>query len=78
MKETPVSLLRQPAPHYVFSGTLIEGENKLALVDGSPLSVGDRLGIWQLARIEPDYIILEVGKESYRIELKGAGPQAAH
>jgi hypothetical protein len=78
MKEIPVPLLRQPAPQYVFYGTLIEGENKLALVDGSPMSIGDRLGIWQLTRIEPDYIILEVGKESYRIEVKGAGPQAAH
>lgn len=78
MKETPSPLPGQSAPQYVFSGTLIEGENKLALVNGSPLSIGDRLGIWQLARIEPGYIILEVGQESYRIELKGAEPQTAH
>jgi hypothetical protein len=78
IRETPVPLPSQPTPQYVFSGTLIEGENKLALVNGSPMSIGDRLGIWQLTRIEPDYIILEVGKESYRIELKGAGSQAAH
>lgn len=78
MKETPFPLPGQSAPQYVFSGTLIEGENKLALVNGSPLSIGDRLGIWQLARIEPGYIILEAGKESYRIELKGAEPRTAH
>jgi hypothetical protein len=78
MRETPVPLPPQPAPQYVFSGTLVEGENKLALVNGSPMSIGDRLGIWQLTQIEPDYIILEVGKESYRIELKGAGSQTAH
>jgi hypothetical protein len=78
IKETPAPLPPQHEPQCVFSGTLIEGENKLALVNGSPMSIGDRLGIWQLARIELDYIVLEVGKESYRIELKGAGPQAAH
>jgi hypothetical protein len=59
-----------PAPHCVFSGTLIEQEHRLALVNGVPLSIGDRLGVWQLARIEPEYIILEAGKETCRVELK--------
>jgi hypothetical protein len=67
-----------PVPKCVFSGTLIEGEHKLALVDGIPLSVGDRLGVWQLARIELDYIILEAGKETHRIELKGMESQVTH
>ena len=56
---------------------MIEPEGTLALVDGVPLSVGDRLGIWKLARIEPDYIILEAGKVTHRVELKGMGPQVA-
>jgi hypothetical protein len=72
-KETPVSPPQtNPAPQCVFSGTLVQGSNKLALVDGIPLAIGDRLGIWQLARIEPDYIVLEAGNETHRIALKGA------
>jgi hypothetical protein len=57
-------------PHCLFSGTLIESDRRLALVDGMPLSVGDRSGDWILARIESDYIILEAGKETRRIEQK--------
>jgi hypothetical protein len=57
-------------PHCLFSGTLIESDRRLALVDGMPLSVGDRSGDWKLSRIESDYIILEAGKETRRIEQK--------
>jgi hypothetical protein len=64
-----------PSPQCVFSGTLIEQGLRLALVNGIPLSIGDRLGIWQLARIEPDYIILEAGKEIHRIEIKSSEAQ---
>lgn len=60
-----------PAPQCIFSGTLIEGRKKLALVNGMPLMVGDRLGVWQLARIESDYIVLESGAKTHRIELIG-------
>jgi hypothetical protein len=66
-----------PAPDCVFSGTLIDDDQRLALVNGAPLSVGDRVGAWQLARIEPDYIILEAGKETRRIELAGSEPQTS-
>jgi hypothetical protein len=66
-----------PEPQCVFTGTLIERERRLALIDGTPRSIGARLGIWQLARIEPDHIILEAGSETRRIELKGAGLQAS-
>jgi hypothetical protein len=45
-------------------------------VDGTPLAIGDRLGIWQLSRIEPDYIVLVAGPETHRIALKGAELQA--
>jgi hypothetical protein len=75
-RELPVPLPK-PAPQYSFSGTMIQGNYRLALVDGTPLSTGDRVGIWQLSRIEPDYIILEAGKETHRIELKGAGRHIA-
>jgi hypothetical protein len=74
MKETPAPPPLS-APQCVFSGTLIDGERKLALVDGVPLSIGARLGVWQLARIEPDFIILQGGKETHRIELKGMQSQ---
>jgi hypothetical protein len=78
MKEaSPPQPVPPPVPHCVFSGTMIEQEGTLALVDGVPLTVGDRLGIWKLARIEPDYIILEAGKATHRVELKGMGPQVA-
>ena len=66
-----------PAPECVFSGTLIDDDQRLALVNGAPLAVGDRVGAWQLARIEPDYIILEAGKETRRIELAGSEPQTS-
>jgi hypothetical protein len=66
-----------PAPKCIFSGTLIEQDKRLALVDGVPLSVGDRLGSWQLSRIEPDYIILEAGNVTHRVELQGMGLQVA-
>jgi hypothetical protein len=75
-KETS-TLQSLPAPQCIFSGTLIDQEHRLALVDGVPLSIGDRLGVWQLARIESDYIILEAGKESRRIGLKGAELQSS-
>jgi hypothetical protein len=61
----------EPSPRCVFSGTLIDGHKKLALVNGMPLMVGDRLGLWQLARIESDYIVLESGAKAQRIELSG-------
>jgi hypothetical protein len=73
---SPPELL--PLPQCVFSGTLIEQKYRLALVDGVPLSIGDRLGTWKLARIEPDYIILEAGNRTHRIELAGMGSQVAH
>lgn len=76
MKETPPPQ-PPPEPQCVFSGTMIGQERALALVDGVPLSVGDRLGIWQVARIEPDYIILQAGKATHRVELKGMGPLVA-
>ena len=66
-----------PAPQCVFSGTLIEGGIKLALVNGMPLTIGDRLGIWQLARIESDYIVLESGTKTHRVELKSGENQSA-
>ena len=67
---SPLSL---SIPQCIFSGTLIDQDRRLALVDGAPLSVGDRLGIWQLVRIEPDYLIFEAGKVAHRVELKGMG-----
>jgi hypothetical protein len=66
-----LALSPTPAPQCVFSGTLIEGRKKLALVNGIPLMIGDRLGSWQLARIEPDHIVLEAGAKTHRIELNG-------
>jgi hypothetical protein len=69
-REMPVQRPK-PAPQCIFSGTLLDGSNRLALVDGMPLSIGDRLKGWQLVRIESDYIVFESGKESHRIELAG-------
>jgi hypothetical protein len=66
-----------PEPQCVFSGTLIEGRKKLALVNGMPMMVGDRLGMWQLAQIESDYIVLESGSKTHRIEMKSLELQSA-
>jgi hypothetical protein len=52
-----------------FTGTLIEHQRRLALINGDPQAIGARLGVWQLARIESDYIILKSGDEIRRIEL---------
>jgi hypothetical protein len=61
-------------PQCLFSGTLIEPGRRLALVNGMPLSIGDRLGDWKLSRIETEYIILEAGKETRRIEQRSGKP----
>jgi hypothetical protein len=64
-----------PEPECVFSGTLIEQERRLALINGIPLSIGARLGKWQLARIESNYIILQSEEKTRRIEFTDVGPQ---
>jgi hypothetical protein len=64
-------------PQCLFSGTLILDTDRLAMINGSPISVGAQVGAWQLVRIESDYIILESGKETRRIELAGTEPQNA-
>jgi hypothetical protein len=74
--QTPPTI-NLPEPQCVFSGTLIDRERRLALVDGVPLSIGARIGAWQLARIESDYIILQSGDKNRRIELTNVGRQIA-
>jgi hypothetical protein len=79
--DTPVRLVKsEPIPRQaslrepqcIFSGVLIQEGSRLALVDGEPLSIGDRLGDWRLVGIEPEYISLQAGNENRRIALKGA------
>jgi hypothetical protein len=77
--EVPVKKESAPAPaltepQCVFSGALIQADKRLALVDGMPLAIGARIGMWQLARIEADHIVLESGKEMRRIEMRGVEP----
>jgi hypothetical protein len=72
-QSTPMDLLE---PGCVFSGTLIDQQSRFALINGFPLSIGARIGAWQLSRIEFDYIILQLGESIRRIELS-AGRQAA-
>jgi hypothetical protein len=71
----PVTIL--PEPQCVFSGTLIDHERRLALVDGAPLPTGAKIGAWQLSRIEYDYIILQSGDKTRRIELMSVRRQVA-
>jgi len=59
-----------PEPQCIFSGALIQSDSRLAIIDGNTVSIGARLGIWRLSRIETDHIILEAGKETRRIELR--------
>jgi hypothetical protein len=70
------SLLKEPL--FKFSGTLIERHRRFALIDGDPQPVGAQLGVWHLARIETDYIILQAGVEIRRIELNGAAITATN
>jgi hypothetical protein len=81
IQETPVAPVKnEPVPnrasvlepHCTYSGVLVQAGAKLALVDGEPLSIGDRLGEWQLVGIETEFITLKAGNESRRIALKGA------
>jgi hypothetical protein len=72
-KSTPVDL---PEPEFAFSGTLIDQNRRLALIDGVPLSIGARIGAWQIVRIESDNIIVQSGDNTRRIEL-GAKRQIA-
>jgi hypothetical protein len=67
-KAAPV-VEKLPEPQCTFSGVMIGPDKRVALVNGIPLSIGARLGVWQLARIEQDHIILAAGKETRRIGL---------
>jgi hypothetical protein len=67
-----------PAPQCVFSGTLIEGRKKRALVNGMPLTIGDRLGVWTLVQIEPDHIVWASGSETHRMKLKSVELLSVH
>ncbi len=77
IKEKPTPEVKLPEPQYALSGTLIDHDRRLALIDGIPLSVGSRMGAWQLARIESDFIILQSGTKTHRIELMNVGLQVA-
>jgi len=68
--------LSPPEPQCTFSGTLIEYNRRLALINGTPRSIGEWLGGWQLAGIGSDYIILEAGNSTRRIELNGISSHA--
>ncbi len=67
-----------PEPECVLSGTMIDQGHRLAIVNGQLLSVDSSVGVWRLARIEPDYIILEAGKHTRRIELVGNQVRLSH
>jgi hypothetical protein len=71
----PASSLAEP--QCLYSGALIEQDRRLALVNGMPIAIGDRLGDWRLTRIEMDYIILEADKETRRIEQKAGELQSS-
>jgi hypothetical protein len=62
-------------PECIFSGTLIDRERRLALINGIPLSLGAQIGAWQLARIESDHIILQSEGKTRRIEFTDVGRQ---
>lgn len=63
-----------PEPELEFSGTFIQDNKKLALIDGVARPVGAWLGRWQLAAIGRDYIILEGGGKTRRVELNRESP----
>jgi hypothetical protein len=61
-------------PELEFSGTFIQNNRKLALIDGVPQPVGALLGNWRLSAIGSDYIILEGGGKTRRVELNNESP----
>jgi hypothetical protein len=77
LTETKSSSVNLSEPECVFSGTLIDRERRLALINGIPLSIGARIGEWQLARIESNYIILQSEGKTRRIEFSDVGRQVA-
>jgi hypothetical protein len=64
-------------PECIVTGTLIDEDRTLALINGIPLSIGARIGSWQIARIESDHIILRSGENTRRIEFTDARRQVA-
>ncbi len=80
--ENPVVRIEVPKPappaepQCVFTGALIQGGDKLALINGEPLSIGAQLGDWRLVDITPDHVILKAGNESRTIPLRGATASA--
>jgi hypothetical protein len=77
IQANPPAEIIPPEPQCAFSGTLIDSDRRLALVDGTPVSIGAPISGWRLARIETGYIILQSGKTTRRIELTTSARQVA-
>jgi hypothetical protein len=81
-KAQPVQKEKLPSinisePECVFTGTLIDHERKLALINGTPQSIGARIGAWEIVHIDSDYVILQSGEKTRRIELTNVRRQVA-
>jgi hypothetical protein len=61
-----------PEPHYTVSAILIQGNRRLAIIDGAPRQVGAHLGKGKITAIEPHYVLLDAAKGTRRLDLAPA------
>lgn len=54
----------------VLDGTLVNGERRVAWLDGIAVSEGDWLGDHELIQIEPRFVLLRKGIDQIRVELR--------
>jgi hypothetical protein len=57
-------------PSLKVTAILVEGDRRIALVNGYPKRVGTKIGSWQIAAIEPDHLILKTPEGDKKIEIE--------
>jgi hypothetical protein len=58
---------RKEAALPALSGILIDGPQRHAVLDGRILGVGERVGAFRIAAIEPDAVVLRDGSSTHRL-----------
>jgi len=48
---------------------LVQGERRFAVINGYPKRVGSHMGTWQIAAIEPDYVMVKTPDGDRKIEI---------
>ena len=59
-----------PDPVTRVTAILVQGERRLAVVNGYPKGVGSHIGDWQIAAIEPGYVMMRTMNGERKIEIE--------